>query len=128
MTIGILVDNISPSLSVVPDKFFSKNSTPRVLTARFGDGYEQRLADGINNIDQTFEVTFVNRPKAEIDDIVAYFDAKGGATSFNFTYPDSNVGSPAEKTVKVVCTTYNQVYVQTDCYTCTATFRRVYEA
>ena len=128
MTIGILVDNISPSLAVRPDRFFSKASKPRVLVAKFGDGYEQRLADGINTIEQTFDVSFVNRSKTEIDDIMAYFDAKGGVTAFNFTIPDSNVGSPAETVIKVVCDTYNQVYVQTDCYTCTATFRRVYEA
>lgn len=126
MTLGILVDNISPNLSVVPDKFLSRNTRPRVLRARFGDGYEQRLPDGINTLETTYEITFINRPKAEIDDIVAYLDLKAGATAFNFTIPDSNA-SPEETTIKVVCEDYNLIYVSSNCYTCTATFRRVYE-
>ena len=68
-----------------------------------------------------------NRPKAEIDDIVAFFDNKAGVTAFNYTYPDSNAGG-GERTIKVVCETYNQNYSNNDFYSCTAIFRRVYEA
>lgn len=126
MATGLVVDNISPSLSINFDKFMTVTTAPRVLVARFGDGYEQRLADGINTIEEQYEVSFLNRPKAEIDDLIVYFDAKGGVTSFNFTIPDTNA-SPQEKVVKVVCANYTRVYVNTNCYSCTATFRRVYE-
>ena len=124
MAIGFLVG----ATQIAPDRSLSRASKPRVLTAKFGDGYEQRIVDGINNIEETFAISFVNRSKAEIDDITAFFESKGGATSFNYTIPDSNVSPSYEKTIKVVCDTYNTVYVQTDCYTCTAQFRRVYEA
>lgn len=130
MALGFIIDTVSPPENIVYDRALNVQSTPRVLVAKFGDGYEQRLADGINTLEQTWNISFVNRTRQEIDDIAAYFTSLNGATAFNFTIPDSNVtGSPAgERTIKVVCENFNIVYVQTECYTCTATFRRVYEA
>jgi len=115
------------SVQRTPDKTLTRNNKPRVIKVQFGDGYEQRIQEGINNITQQFTVTFSNRPKADIDDIMAFFDNKAGTTAFNFTYPDTNA-SGSEKTVKVVCEDYTQSYTYDDFYTCNATFRRVYEA
>ena len=105
----------------------SYNYRYRVIKIQFGDGYEQRVQEGINNITQNFSVSFNNRPKAEIDDIMAFLDNKAGTTAFDFTYPDTNA-SGNERTVKVVCEDYTQTYSFDDFYSCTATFRRVYEA
>ena len=99
---------------------------PRVLKVQFGDGYEQRIQDGINNLKQEFSVTFNNRPKAEIDDIVAFLNNKAGTTAFNFTYPDSNAGG-GETTIKVVCEDWSQRYSYDDFYSASMKFRRVYE-
>ena len=53
MAIGF---DVGGTLGVVaPDKGFSRNNEPKVHIAEFGDGYEQRLAHGINNIKQSFE-------------------------------------------------------------------------
>ena len=111
----------------IPDKTLTRNNKPRVIKIQFGDGYEQRVQEGINNITQSFSVSFNNRPKAEIDDIMAFLDNKAGTTAFDFTYPDTNA-SGNERTVKVVCEDYTQTYSFDDFYSCTATFRRVYEA
>ena len=48
-----------------PDKMMTSSSTPNVLSANFGDGYEQRLAAGINNLAQEYSVQFQNRTKEE---------------------------------------------------------------
>ena len=111
---------------ICPDRNLTKTSKPRVLKATFGDGYEQRLIDGINNIVQSFSISFNNREKEEIDDIIAFFDSKNGVTAFNYTYPDTNAAG-GERTVKVVCEDYNLTYTNSEFYGCTATFRRVYE-
>ena len=124
MAIGFLDLN---GVSRVPDRSFTQAYKPNVLKIQFGDGYEQRIQEGINNIKQTFSVAFNNRPKADIDDIIALFVNKGGTSPFNFTYPDSNAGG-GETTVKVVCEEFNQAYAYDGFYSCTATFRRVYEA
>ena len=112
---------------VVPDKGLKRNSKPRVHISKFGDGYEQRVGNGINPLEQTISVSFATRPKADIDDIVAFFETKAGYASFNFTLPDTNGGSN-EETIKVVCDDWNQSWDYDDYYTLDANFRRVYEA
>ena len=117
--------NISGFSAAVPvDKGFTRQNTPRIHAVSFGDGYEQRIADGINTLDQTMNVSFSTRPKAEIDDIVAFFESLGGVSKFRMTIDDSN----GDETIKVVCKTWNQTWAFDNFYSLTATFERVYEA
>tara|TARA_B100001123_G_C15053993_1_gene924762 strand:+ start:106 stop:477 length:372 start_codon:yes stop_codon:yes gene_type:complete len=109
-----------------PDKSMTRSTKPAVHLAKFGDGYEQRLANGLNVLGETFSITFNNRTKEEIDDIVAFFENKAGVTAFNYTIPDSN--NSGETTVKVVCDTWSKTFTFGDYYSASATFRRVYEA
>jgi phage-related protein len=118
----------SPAITVIPDKGFTKNVTPRVLLAKFGDGYSQRLSDGINPIEEMYSVAFKTRDRDEIDDIVKFFEAGVGVQPFDLIVNDhsSGVTAPNEKTVKVICTRWSQVYFHDLYYTSTATFERVY--
>ena len=59
------------SVQSTPDKSFSKKVKPTILKVQFGDGYEQRVSEGLNPLKETFSINFDNRPKAEIDDIVS---------------------------------------------------------
>jgi phage-related protein len=97
MAIGFIVTNITDK--VLPDKTLAMSSKPNVLVAKFGDGYQQRIAAGLNSITESFTVAFQNRPKIEADDIEAFFSTKKGVTSFAFTYPDTNSTSTATATV-----------------------------
>lgn len=124
MSIGFLLsDGLT---NVVPDKNLTRRTAPRVLRAEFGDGYEQRMADGINSIRQSYDIAFVNRPPSEIDEIMNFFDEMAGVTAFNFTIPDtrSEIG---ETTISVVCESYDLVYTNSIASGCAANFRRVYE-
>lgn len=69
----------------------SLTTKPRVRTAPFGDGYEQRLADGINNAPRSWSLVF-NRPTAEADVILAFFEARNGAEAFDWTPPYGAAG------------------------------------
>lgn len=89
MAIGFSVTNITDR-KIIPDKTLSRQTSPRVRTQRFGDGYEQRLTEGINNLSDIFSLSFSNRTKEEADDIIAFFEAKAGVDSFDFTIPDTN--------------------------------------
>ena len=95
--------------------------------ACFGDGYEQRIANGINALNQNFSLSFKTRTKEEIDDIIAFFVAKKGVTAFDYVVSDSNVGG-SETTYKVVCDSWTKNYAYDNFYSATAKFRRVYEA
>lgn len=89
MALGFIVTGVT-TRKIIPDKTLTKNSTPRLRIQRFGDGYEQRVVDGINNINQTYSSSFTNREKEEADDIIAFFDTQGAVTAFDFVIPDSN--------------------------------------
>ena len=126
MTIGFIYTG---STYATPDKQLTKTSNPRVLTAKFGDGYEQRAVDGINNLNETYNLTFKTRLKAEIDDIVAFLDSKQNVTKFTLTLPDTNnTTRSGERDVKVVAETYTTNYEYDDFYTLNLTLRRVFEA
>jgi phage-related protein len=127
MAIGFTTSATYGSRNIVPDKGLGRQSQPRVRIAKFGDGYEQRIADGLNPIQETFSLTFNNREAAEIDDIIGYLASLGGVSSFDFTFPDDN-GVGGETTIKVVCDTYAQMYANDGYPSASATFRRVYEA
>ena len=94
MAIGFIATNITAT-KVVPDKSLTQSSSPKILRSDFGDGYSQRVVDGINSITETYSLSFTNRTKAEADDIIAFFNSTKGVTSFEFTYPDTNSTSTA---------------------------------
>lgn len=58
---------------------------PRVTATRFGDGYEQRSADGLNNLAQVWDLNFEQVDPAVADDILAFLRARGGVEAFDWT-------------------------------------------
>lgn len=115
-TIGYLFPG--DNADFVVDRGLTRSSKQSTLTARFGDGYEQRLLDGINTKKDEFNISFKNRTKTEIDNLSAFFDDKI-PKSFNFTI-DTEV-------VKVVCENYNVNFSQPNVASLTSKFKRVYE-
>ena len=107
---------------VIFDKGFSRTPTFQVLNAQFGDGYEQRVQDGINAKRETYSISFAKRPAAEVNLIAAYLDTKI-AQNITLTITDLS----GDSTVKAVCDTYNITYIHELYHSMTATFRRVYE-
>ena len=127
MAIGI--KNDSNVLLATPDKSMTKQSAPRVLTATFGDGYEQRIADGIKTLNETYSLSFKTRLKADIDDIVAFLDGKKGVSNFTLTLPDTNnTTRTGERDVKVITTSYSVTYDYDNFYSLSVSLKRVFEA
>ena len=117
--------------TIVADRGLSRQTNFSLLTAKFGDGYEQRAVDGINSKQETFGLTFKNRDYKEANLIAAFFDSKKG---LNFSMEITNTKdvestSPtdAHETIKVACDSYTLVYVTDTIATVTSQFRRVYE-
>ena len=100
MALGFSTGSSFGSRTIIPDKGMTRSNEPVIFKAEFGDGYQQRIANGINNLKQEFSVSFATRPKAEIDDIVGFFESTNGVTAFDFTFADTNA-SGNEETVKV---------------------------
>jgi phage-related protein len=90
-----------------------------VLTAQFGDGYEQTAADGINNRSQSWSVT-IRGPAAQVTPARDFLDARAGAQSFFWTPPLGVQGY-------YKCTEYEPHHLGVSNWEITATFKQVFQ-
>lgn len=112
------------SAKVMYDKGISESPEPRVLTARFGDGYEQRIVDGINNLPRKWSIGFNNRTKGDIDKLYKFFNTLAGVDTCKLTVPHAVDG---EETVTVVIEGYARSLNTHDYYSMSCTAREVFE-
>ena len=117
--LGKLYPSGISSREITFDRGFTKESSHRILTATFGDGYEQRVRDGINTLDQNFSITLSNRIWEEIALISSYFD---------IIQPQSfSINLEKQTGIKVVLETYSVMVGHDDVQSISAELRRVYE-
>jgi phage-related protein len=79
--------NFIIDVGIPPDRGQKIDAQPRVLKASYGDGYEQRVAEGINNIPESWNLTWKNRTLTEGNKIVSFLENTKGVTSFDW-YPE----------------------------------------
>jgi phage-related protein len=105
----------------VPSYQLDIEVAPRIRSVKFGDGYEQRMKDGINNIVTTWSLLFKGRADVEADAINAFLVARAGWDYFLFKPPGSAVY------VKVKCTKWKKSYVGPGNNLITTTFEQVFD-
>jgi phage-related protein len=79
------------TFSWFPDASVQKSVEPRVRVAKFGDGYEQRVRDGINTAPEKWSLTFTGGAE-EVNAIDAFLKLAGGADYFYWTTPQGMAG------------------------------------
>jgi phage-related protein len=79
------------TFTYTPDFGSPRSMRPTVSNIKFGDGYEQRVAHGINTIGQKWELAFQNRDEDEAEAIDAFLLDKNGVDSFDWTPPGESV-------------------------------------
>lgn len=99
----------------------SKKSEPKIRTTRFGDGYEQRTAMGLNINPKEWSLTF-DLTEEDATIVEDFLDARAlDAASFDWTPPDSNTS------YKWVCYSWDREMYDFQRSRITATFRQVFE-
>jgi len=106
--------------SVTPTYGAQKNSAPNVRVARFGDGYEQRVAFGLQQNPKVWNLTW-NVSETDSDTIEAFLDARGAVEAFEWT----PLGESTE--YKWVCEQWTKSIPYNNRATINATFRQVFE-
>ncbi len=84
----------------IPQKSSTASISPRVRVIKFGDGYEQRIQDGINNDLRSYNVTFIGL----FDDITLideFLTRQGAVHAFKWREPNTH------KTITVVCRSWS---------------------
>ena len=78
----------TPALPAVPLARASRlHVRPRLVRVTFGDGYVQVAPDGLHAIDRSFDARWEAAPLADLDQLVRFFEARGGFEPFAFTAP-----------------------------------------
>ena len=85
----------------------SMTRQPRVRSVKFGDGYEQRAADGLNSDMRKYSLNFTGRSSAESTAILSFLEAQGGVTSFDYTHPGDSSRKFICRSWKATDTGYN---------------------
>tara|TARA_R100000353_G_C6504504_1_gene194989 strand:- start:1579 stop:1947 length:369 start_codon:yes stop_codon:yes gene_type:complete len=111
--------DVSPSYS--PQLSVENN----IITVALGDGYEQRLKNGINESRRTFSLSFLNRSDTVTTNILNFLadPLKGdnGAKAFDWTPPFGSTG-------KWVCQNPSVTMVAHNLNDIELVFREVFEA
>lgn len=94
--------------------------TPRVKETKFGDGYSQRVPDGINNVLLEFDLTFEGIEEAESAAINHFLHEKEGRKFFIFTPP-----KPYNKNKRFICPNFTTDFVFHNNYLIRARFKEV---
>lgn len=115
------------SAPVIYDRGIAQAPKPRVLKAQFGDGYEMRVRDGINNTPRSWGLNFANKPKADADDLYTFMNRLAEVDTAKLTVPDTNA-SGSEETVVVILEGYTKTMAYDNFYTISVTAREVFEA
>ena len=99
----------------------TKKLTPKVTEIAFGDGYSQRVRNGLNTNPQTWDLSFSNRTDTEAEAIDAFLTARGGVESFDWTPYNESAG-------KYICKEWSKSIDGFNRNSIQASFIQVYEA
>lgn len=103
----------------LPDLGSERDESPLVTVTKYGDGYESRLANGINSQPNHWSLTFT-KAISEYKEIRAFLKKCGGVKAFEWTDPEGEKG-------KFVCRTWKSKQVNFGIFSITAVFEEVYE-
>ena len=101
-----------------------KSSAPKTRTIQFGDGYQQRILEGIPSHmnPKEWQLTWDNITETDADTIETFLDARAADNAaFDFTPPGEGTS------YKFVCETWSKSIPYLNRATIQATFRQVFE-
>jgi phage-related protein len=110
-----------PTFTWIPSYTADVSEEPRVRAAKFGDGFEQRVADGINTIPKTWRLNFNHRQTAEAVAIRSFLKTQGGVTAFDWADPDG-------ETLRYVCRDWSRTFNPGLLQSFSLTFEQVFGA
>ena len=120
-------DRVKPEFIWSSSYNISVENSPRINSVVFGNGYEQRIKDGIFNNLIKLSLRYEHRDIKEAQSIKQFIRARSGAESFvfkNLPEPYNDLSAGGYKKL-FVCKTFNSNFVFYNNYTIDATFEEV---
>lgn len=109
------------TFNITPSKGIVSNYKPRVIVSQFGDGYSQRVVDGINSIAKEWSLTFSSKDLSTAAQIVSFFEDRKGVEGFKWTPPDDTIA------YSVICPEWTRTYDSHISATITAKFVQIFD-
>jgi len=110
----------APHFTWVPSYDFSVEHIPAIKSIRFGDGYEQRVLDGINSDLIKINLSFADRGIKESRAILHFLSSRKAKDFFFFTPP-----SPYQVRKKFISKQFNSSLRSQDLMSITTSFEQV---
>lgn len=113
-----------PLFTWIPSYNATTSHKPRTLTINFGNGYEERLPDGIFNGLITLNVSFDLRNEAEATAILHFLRSRKGAESFimqNLPQPYADIPGGGYRK-RFICADFSSTFSFHNNYSIKATF------
>lgn len=101
------------------------SNRPRVKINQFGNGYQQRINDGINNNLIEFSLNFENRNEKETVSILHFLRQRNGQESFIYNVPTIYSKSNNNLSTRYVCPEWTSNYISYNNYSIEAKFIEV---
>lgn len=89
------------TLPFCPQPGYTCENEPRRKVNQFGDGYQQRIVDGLNPLLRKFSLTFNLRHQQAVS-LDRFFATHGGVKAFYFREKSS------EQQIKVICSKWSK--------------------
>lgn len=109
-----------PTFTWTPSTGASLDLKPNVRRVAFGDGYEQRLAYGLNTQPESWSLEFRGKTSDEASAIDAFLRARGGVQFFDWISPAGTIG-------KFTCEQWSRSVDEPNVETIRATFKQVFD-
>ena len=106
----------------VEDRQASEQTELLISEVEFSDGYVHRSQRSLNPARTTYNLSFINRPLEEINEIISFLNAKGGYIAFSWhphTCPE------IEPDISVVCKAWTSTIPLNGIVSLTLTFKVV---
>ena len=114
--------NFNTEVGLSPNYGMSIENRPKITTITFGDGFEQRLTEGLNRNPRIIPLTFENILESESDTLIGFLNTRiTNADSFVFTPTNDVAGN------FVIDSNYKKTINYHNRATVTVTFREVFE-
>jgi len=104
-----------------PTTSAARTVQPRILKTEFGDGYGQRVVDGINAIRRIYNVSWEDISRVDANLIDDFFAARSAAEAFYWTPPG------ASTPLLWVCDNWTRTHTTVTLDSIQATFTQVFD-
>ena len=85
--------NFNNDVNLSPDYGISIENNPKINIISFGDGFEQRLTEGLNQNPRKLTLTFKNITETESDTLINFLNLRAtNAESFDYIPPNDVTG------------------------------------